>query len=166
MSENNNIDPKEDQTQTLNRMNNQLQSLDLRVTTVENTLEAQAKTTNRNLLEAFAEILRTALEPINAAITELQIGQAELKAEVNGLRAEVNELRTEVNELRTEVNGVKAELADFRSEMRAEIKDMKMRFRVVDRRFEKFMKDMDEEEVVVDDLENRVIKLESIVKQP
>lgn len=152
MSENNNIDPKEDQTQTLNRMNNQLQSLDLRVTTVENTLEAQAKTTNRNLLEAFAEILRTALEPINAAITELQIGQAELKAEVNGLRAEVN--------------GVKAELADFRSEMRAEIKDMKMRFRVVDRRFEKFMKDMDEEEVVVDDLENRVIKLESIVKQP
>ena len=136
-SENDQLLPDEGDTQTLNKMAAQIKSMDSRLEVVETKVDAQSKHTNANLLNAFAEILKDALAQQKAEFAE---ALAQQKAEF----AEM--LKTEVNNLRLE--------------MLQEFQQVKREIKSIERSFHPIFKNMGDEAMRTDEIEDRVEKLE------
>ncbi len=136
-NENDQLLPDEGDTQTLNKMAAQIKSMDSRLEVVETKVDAQSKHTNANLLNAFAEILKDALAQQKAEFAE---ALAQQKAEF----AEM--LKTEVNNLRLE--------------MLQEFQQVKREIKSIERSFHPIFKNMGDEAMRTDEIEDRVEKLE------
>ncbi|MBI4854510.1 MAG: hypothetical protein HY819_22155 [Acidobacteria bacterium] len=119
MSNSDQLLPNEDETQSLNKMAAEIKSLDYRLETVENKVDAQSRRTNADLLSAFSRILKEALEQQKAELrAEIKEALEQQKVE---LRAEIKEaLEQQKVELRVEI---KEALEQQKAELRAEIKE-------------------------------------------
>lgn len=129
--------PNEENTQTLNRMAADIQSLKSRMDEVEIQVAAQAKRTNADLLSAIADMfksfaeeikadiraefkaeLKTELEPIKQSQARMEADIAELKIDVAQLKIDVAQLKIDIAELKERVTKVETELASFKLEVR------------------------------------------------
>lgn len=144
--ENNKEIPKEDDTQNLNKMAAELRALanDMNIVKAE-----LAKKTNPDMLSAFAQIIKDALEQ----------QKTEMRAEfIETLRAELEPVKTQLGKLETEL---KTELNNLKVATLEEFKQVKRELRNIDRRFHQITKDMGEAAMRTDDLEDRVEQIET-----
>ncbi len=147
-NENDQLLPDESDAQTLNKMAAQIKSMDSRLEVVETKVDAQSKQTNANLLNAFAEILKDALAQQKAEFDE---ALAQQKAEFAEALAQQ---KTEFAEmLKTEVN-------NLRLEMLQEFQQVKREIKSIERSFHPIFKNMGDEAMRTDEIEDRVEKLE------
>jgi cobalamin biosynthesis protein CbiD len=138
-NENNPSIPDEDGTQSLNQIVADIKSLEASVESLEIKADAQAKHTNANLLEAFAQILEQSKLDF-AEIVERKVEEI---------------VEKKVEEI------VKREINNFRSEVQQEFRQMKLQLRNMDRQFHQALKYAGDASIKADDLEDRVEKLEA-----
>jgi len=172
-NENDELLPEEDETetQTLNKMVAKIKSMDNRLETVENKVDAQSKHTNTNLLNAFAEILRDALAQQKAEFEQtLKDALAQQKAEFEQTLKDAlaqQEVKFEQALAQQEVKFtemIKIEVNNFRVEMLGEFKKIKLEIRNIDRHFHFLQRDVAQLQVRTDDLEDKVEQLEPKLK--
>lgn len=163
-SENNHLLPNEDDTQSLNKI-----VADIRVLTNDiNVIKAElAKRTNPDMLSAFAQIIKDALaqqkvefdETLRTALAqqkvEFEIALAQQKVEFDEtLRIALAQQKAEFSEmLRTEINNLRLEISQEFKQVRNEIKS-------IERRFHLILKNMGDEAMRTDEIEDRVEQLE------
>ena len=163
-SENNHLLPNEDDTQSLNKI-----VADIRVLTNDiNVIKAElAKRTNPDMLSAFAQIIKDALaqqkvefdETLRTALAqqkvEFEIALAQQKVEFDEtLRIALAQQKAEFSEmLRTEINNLRLEISQEFKQVRNEIKS-------IERRFHLIFKNMGDEAMRTDEIEDRVEQLE------
>ncbi len=159
MTEQNNQEfPNENDTATLNQMAADIRTLQSDMNFVKAEL---AKRTNPEFLSAFSQILKDVINDLKTEIkADLDLALAQQKAE---LKAELKaEIKADLDlALAQQKADFEQALNNLRDEMAEEFKLVRREIRGIERRFHPITKDICSEAMRVDELEDRVEKLEA-----